>query len=208
MKVLLIDSCISTHQSRTRRLADAYINELKNAFSKSEFVDGKKGDDLTFGSEELEVKEILCREGAYRCHTSEFLQRRDELIAQGKFDNLIFDQAKEFRDADLIVIAAPYWDLSFPAALKVYIEGVMVPGLTFDSSPEGFVGLCKAKKLVYITTAGGYIKNLNLGYDYMKAIGKMVGINDSQCIYAEGLDIVENDEKEIMDGVLRNLSRF
>lgn len=41
------------------------------------------------------------------------------------------DIAKTFAQADEIVVAAPYWDLSFPSILKVYLEHVCVTGITF-----------------------------------------------------------------------------
>ena len=39
--------------------------------------------------------------------------------------------ARQFRDADIVVIAAPYYDLSFPSALKNYLEAICCVGLTF-----------------------------------------------------------------------------
>ena len=76
------------------------------------------------------------------------------------------DIAKTFAQADEIVVAAPYWDLSFPSILKVYLEHVCVTGITFHYVGYETQGLCKAKKAVYISTAGGstitqqLIKNL------------------------------------------------
>lgn len=66
----------------------------------------------------------------------------------------MFDIGKDFAEADEIVIGAPYWDLSFPAALKIYIEHAAVMGVTFHYTEEGRCeGLCRAKHLTYITTA-------------------------------------------------------
>lgn len=48
----------------------------------------------------------------------------------------MFKYAHEFANADLIVIAAPFWDLSIPALLKVYIENIAVDGITFEYSLE------------------------------------------------------------------------
>ena len=33
-----------------------------------------------------------------------------------------------------IVVAAPFWDLSVPAVLKVYIENISADGVTFASA--------------------------------------------------------------------------
>ena len=53
--------------------------------------------------------------------TKERLAYRTKLIARKDYSDPVFDYAKQFSEADIIVIAAPFWDLSFPAELKVYI---------------------------------------------------------------------------------------
>ena len=89
--------------------------------------------------------------------TSTTLALRDSLIKSGNFENPMFDYAKQFASADTIIIAAPYWDLAFPALLKIYLENICVSGITFRYNNGRPIGLCKAKKLIYITTAGGPI---------------------------------------------------
>ena len=55
-------------------------------------------------------------------------------------------QGKQFAAADVIVIAAPYWDLMFPAVLKTYLENITVTGITFCYSDQGRPqSMCKAK---------------------------------------------------------------
>lgn len=109
--------------------------------------------------------------------------------------------AVEFSKADIIVVGAPFWDLSFPSVLKIYFENVTVSGITFEYSEQGQpVSKCKAKKLYYITTAGGYIGNNNFGFDYVRALAEnFFGINDVRFYSAEGLDIFGADVKGIMD---------
>ena len=52
-------------------------------------------------------------------------------------------------------------------------------------------GLCKAKKFYYVTTSGGFIGDLDFGFQYAKALTtKLYGIPDVECIRKEGLDIV------------------
>ena len=56
---------------------------------------------------------------------------RTKMLADGAFQDPLFGLARQFAAADRIVIAAPYWDLSFPAALKQYVEQINVLGITF-----------------------------------------------------------------------------
>lgn len=115
----------------------------------------------------------------------------------------MFTLARQFAEADTIVIAAPYWDLSFPAMLKVYFEHINVVGITFRYSPEGFpIPLCKAKKLCYVMTAGGSYVPEEFGFGYVKALATaFYGIGDCELIKAVGLDIEGADVEGIMNAV-------
>ena len=99
-----------------------------------------------------------------------------------------------------MVIAAPYWDMSFPASLKLYIEQLCVNKLTFCYSEKGIpCGLTNIKKVVYLTTSGGYIGNNNFGFDYIKTLfSTLFGVGDIAFFSAEGLDIYGNDPESIL----------
>ena len=89
------------------------------------------------------------------------------------------------------MIAAPFWDLSFPAALKQYLEQINVTGITFKYAEEGVpIGLCRAKRLFYVTTAGGHYVPEIYGFGYVKALAQdYYGIQDVRKNEAVGLDI-------------------
>ena len=142
-KILYINSCIRP-ASRTAEL--------------SRYVLGKLNGDVT------EVN--ICEENIKPLDVAS-LAKRDSHDYSGEEFNL----ARQFALADVIVVAAPFWDLSFPAIMKVYLENITVAGITFEYSPEGRpLGKCKAKKLYYVTSSGGYIGNNNFGFDYVKAL--------------------------------------
>lgn len=179
-KLLFVDACIRDENSRTKRLCDVYLEEFM-----------KK-------NPEVEMETLTLRSGSVMTHSAEKLQIRDNLARKKEFSHPMFDLARQMRDADYVVIGSPYWDLSFAAILKVYIENVMVADLTFEATSTGFVGLCKGKKLIYITTAGGFIGDKNYGYDYLCGIADMLGIPDTECIKAEALDIEGFDAEKIV----------
>ena len=128
--------------------------------------------------------------------------KRDKASEQKNYEDEMFRFAKKFSLADDIIIAAPYWDLSFPAVLKCYIEAICVNGVTFRYNEMGIPeGLCRAKRLIYITTSGGFIPENNFGYDYIKQLCEnFFGIKNTLCIKAEGLDILNAD----VDGILKS----
>lgn len=122
--------------------------------------------------------------------TAELAARRDAAVEQGGGDSSLLEAAKELAAADCVVVGAPYWDLSFPAALKVYLEWASTLGMTFRYTEEGASeGLCKADELLYITTAGGPVEGQNFGFDYVKALAAMLGISSARCVAAENLDV-------------------
>lgn len=134
---------------------------------------------------------------------------RAALQAQGDFDDPIFDLSKQFAAADEIVIGAPYWDLSFPAALKAYLERVSVCDIAFRYTEQAeCVGICRAKSLTYITTCGGSVQGANLGYDYLCGIARMFGIPETRFVAAENLDIYGIDVAAQMDKARTQIAKL
>ncbi len=174
--VLFINACVRK-ESRTRRLAGKILSKLNQPF------------------EEIRLAEI-----DFPVSNEEYLGKRDQLIAEGDRQNPLFDLARQFAEAETIVIAAPYWDLSFPAALKQYLEQINVVGITFKYTEEGIpVGLCRAERIFYVTTAGGFFVPEDYGFGYVKALAhNYYGIQDVRKIEAVGLDIAGADAEAIM----------
>ena len=139
----------------------------------------------------------------------ERMERRGQAAQKQDFSHSDFDLAKQFAAADTIVIAAPYWDLMFPAVLKIYLENITVSGVTFRYSDQGRPeSLCSAKKLYYVTTSGGFIGENDFGFSYVKTLAKnFFGINEVHRYAAEGLDIVGADMKRILSDVKAEIAK-
>ena len=174
--ILLINACARS-QSRTKRLADALLERLGGPVREIRLPD----------MDMLKVDEA-------------FLTKRDALIKNEKFDDPSFALAREFAAAEKIVVAAPYWDLSFPAILKQYFELINVLGVTFLYTSAGTPqGLCKAESLYYVATAGGTFCPWEYGFGYVEALARnFYGIPHVRLVKAVGLDIEGADEARIM----------
>lgn len=180
--ILFINACIRGKDvSRTYKLSSFFI---KNYIS---------------NNKDVVLKEIALEDIQLNPLNKIDINKRDELVKSDDRESDLIKFADEFSKADTIIIAAPYWDMAFPSALKIYIEHVCVCGITFKYEADGReVGLCRAKKALYITTSGGTIAENNYGYEYVNAIFKFLGIEKTYFLSAENLDIVGNDADKIM----------
>ena len=183
MKTLFVNACVRP-ESRTLKLAKHVLAKL----------DG-------------DVQEVNLEKENIQPLNLDTLKLRDELLQAKDYDAPMLKYAKQFTAADTVVIAAPYWDLSFPAMLKNYIEAVTVNGITFTYSEEGFpISLNNIKKVVYVTTAGGPTTGMDFGCEYVTGVCKnLYRIEDIKCYKAEMLDVIGFDADEILAKVMEEI---
>lgn len=184
--ILYINCCVRSN-SRTTRIADALLQKLEEKYNDRRVEVNTEKENLKPLSEEI-------------------LNKRDELIQQKDYSDKLFDYAKLFARADVIVISAPYWDHSFPASLKLYIENIYVTGIVSLYNEKGVPeGLCKAKKLYYVTTAGGPY-NPTFSYGYIEEMAKnYFGIGDVELVKAEMLDVIGFDAEKIVESKIEEI---
>lgn len=182
--MLVIDCCMRGDASTTRKYYQAYLQ--KNHI-----------DDVTL----LDLPRL-----GLSFVDAEYLQRRDALRYAGQFDDPLFDFAHQFKNANQILIAAPFWDLSFPALLKVYLEHVSVCDLTFGYDEQGLPqGYCHAEELLYFSSCGGYVGDHHLGFDYVRAFADMMGINHCKAYTLEGMDIDPSKREMLLEEAIARL---
>ena len=171
MKILYINACVRK-ESRTNKLAKYLLEKLNG-----------------------NIKEINLDKENIKPIDSKLLKLRDELILNKNYSDDLFKYANDLKESDIVVIASPYWDLSFSSLLKIYFENINVVGLTFSYDDKGNpISLCHIKKIYYITTSGGYIMNDEFGFGYVKTMfNTFFDVKDIEYIKAEGLDIYGNN---------------
>ena len=191
-KVLYIKANIKNEgESRTFKVSDSFVEEYKKNNPEDEIItldlykeniDFLRADDLgkLFGPKDEESK-----------------------------NNSILKYAYQFADADKYIIAAPMWNLSFPAILKAYIDYVSVSGITFKYTAEGPVGLLNNKKAVHIVSRGGGYDNspYEMGDRYLRTILGFFGIKDIETIVIDNLDVMGvNVEEKVEEGIEKAIS--
>ena len=185
--LLFINACVRGERSRTLKLARRFLEGYQKAHPDT-----------------VITQRDLCAQ-RLQPQYPEVLAERDELWAAGKLDQPMFEPAREFAAADKIVVAAPFWDLCFPAVLKIYLERISVTDVTFGYDDQGaMVGLCRASKLLYVVTRGGNYAGteLEMGTPMLRALCAMYGIPELITLAAEGLDDVRQDKQALLDAAL------
>ena len=188
MEVLFVNGSIRKKEdSRTYALAQAFLQAYVSKESN------------------VKITTLDLTKAAPKYYDLKMLDARNQAVKERDFSSPLFDFARQFAAADRVVLAAPFWDLSFPAVVKAYIENLCITNLTFRYSEQGEpIGLCRADKMMFVGTSGGYVDENNalpdgFGAAYLRSIARMLGIDDFKAYYAQGLDIIGNDAEAIME---------
>lgn len=184
MNILFVNACVRGEESNTLKLCNVALEEWKQRYPQAEFSEVNL---------EQERPEALYPED---------IKRRDDFRYSGNLTDPMFDFAHQFAKADKIIIGAPYWDLSFPSVLKIYLEHISVVDITFRYTEHGPVGCCQADELLYITTSGGPVGPAdNLGFDYIKGLcTAFYGIPKLHCFAVNGLEMGGDIDAMIAEG--------
>ena len=125
----------------------------------------------------------------------------------------------QFKSADIYVIAAPMWSLSFPAPLKEYIDCIIQNGKTMILNEDKIKGTLddKERKMIYVQSSGGPIPwilrgKINQGVEYVEDIMKFLGIKKFKELLIDGIGFdrdskIEAEEKAIkkIDNIIDDL---
>lgn len=162
----------------------------------------------------------------YKCHIPrleyEYFEKRNCMIKEEDFNKLNQKQqlevhkmvklADQFKEADLYVIAAPMWSLSFPSPLKEYIDCVVMEGKTIHIDKDNVEGLLNDKQrgMIYIQSSGGSIPwylriVINKGLNYVHDIMKFIGIKRFEELLVDGTGTTEEEK---VDAIQKAMSKI
>ncbi len=172
-KLVFIDACIRQDESRTRRIAYPILSALSQRYEIVRYA----------------LPEI---DGIVPLDPKLYEER-----GQGDIPAWAVQAAKDISEADRILIAAPFWDMSFPAVLKCFFEQTSLFGINFTDNGKTCVGLCKAPKVLYITTRGLDIPTgdpREQATPYLKALGSLWNLGELTTIAARNMDYSSAEE--------------
>ena len=151
----------------------------------------------------------------YKCHIPrleyQYFEKRNCMLKEDDFNKLnekekeevhkMVKLADQFKEADLYVIAAPMWSLSFPSPLKEYIDCIVMEGKTIHIENDTVEGLLtdKQRGMIYIQSSGGTIPwflrmVMNKGLNYVHDIMKFIGIKRFEELLVDGTGSTEEEK--------------
>lgn len=166
-KLVVINACVREQDSRTLRIAEPIIAALSARY-------------------ELIRYDLPRMEGIVPLTPELFAGR-----GRGEIPSWAMEAAKAIAGADRILIAAPFWDMGIPALLKCFFEQTSLFEVTFTDNGTTCVGLCKAPKVLFITTRGMDIPTgdpREQATPYLKALGSLWNWGELTTIAARNMD--------------------
>ena len=100
----------------------------------------------------------------------------------------------EFLAADRYVFGVPMHNFNVPSTFKAYIDQIVRAGKTFAGGPNGYEGLVKDKRALFITTSGGIftpgtpMAAFNFQEPCLRAVFAFIGVTNVRFVTAEGMN--------------------
>jgi FMN-dependent NADH-azoreductase len=104
----------------------------------------------------------------------------------------------EFLGASAFIFGVPMYNFNIPSTFKAYIDQIVRAGRTFAVGPNGYEGLVKGKKALFITSSGGSFPAgspmgaYNFQEPYLRAIFGFIGVTDVQFVVADSMNMGED----------------
>jgi len=199
-KLLYIQASPRKERSRSRRVADAFVEAYRRAHPDDEIVT------MDLFEKDLPAFDGLAVQAKYA-----ILHGQDHSDAEADAWRTVEELIAEFTSADKYVLAVPMWNFGVPYRLKQYIDLLVQPGYTFSFSPEeGYAGLVTGKPILVVHASGGaYDQDETAALDhersYMAQILGFIGFEDIRSIVIEptlhgGPDVAEQKTAEALAG--------
>ena len=184
MNILQINSSARRDASHSTRLASRVVERLRETAPEST---------LTVRDLNNAPHPIL-DEAALGALFTPANQRTPEQAARVALDDALI---AELQAADVVVLGVPMYNFGVPAQLKNWIDAISRAGVTFRYTEKGPEGLLKGKKVYVALTRGGQYRNTpsDTQVPYLKTIFTFLGLTDAQFVYAEGLAMGADAER-------------
>jgi len=154
-----------------------------------------------------------------------YFEGRSSIVSQEARSKLTPEEQKEiakieslcdqFKAADIYVLAAPMWSLSFPAPVKEYLDCVIQAGKTISFKNNKPYGLLddKERVFIYVQSSGASIPwilkpALSKGLNYVHDIMKFLGIGIFEELLVDGTGTTEEERQNAIKTAVEKIPQL
>lgn len=116
---------------------------------------------------------------------------------------------EEIMAADTLIIGAPIYNFSIPAALKTWIDQICRVGSTFNYGEAGPEGLVKDKRAIVVHSSAGTPigSEIEFASGYMRHILGFIGITDVTMIASDQYGLDKDQRLAAAESAIAEISR-
>ncbi|NLG89264.1 MAG: FMN-dependent NADH-azoreductase [Clostridiaceae bacterium] len=154
-----------------------------------------------------------------------YFEGRSSIVSQEARSKLTPEEQKEiakieslcdqFKAADIYVLVAPMWSLSFPAPVKEYLDCVIQAGKTISFKNNKPYGLLddKERVFIYVQSSGASIPwilkpALSKGLNYVHDIMKFLGIGIFEELLVDGTGTTEEERQNAIKTAVEKIPQL
>lgn len=185
MNILQVNSSVRGRESHSTRLANRLVDALRAANPGATLTIRDVGQFPHAALDEVAVGALF---------TPDELRSPEQAARVAQDDRLI----AELEAADSVVLGVPMYNFGISAQLKNWIDAISRRGVTFRYTERGPEGLLTGKKVYVALARGGRYRNTpaDTQVPYLKLVLGFLGLSDIEFVYAEGLALGPDVERE------------
>ncbi len=185
MNILQINASVRGAASHSSRLAGDIVARLQATEEKAALTLRDLARDPAGTLDEAALQALFTPVADRTPAQAERVAQADAVIAQ-------------VQAADVIVLGVPMYNFGVPSSLKDWIDALARAGVTFKYTDRGSVGLLTGKKVYVALARGGLYRDTpaDTQVPYLRAVLGFMGLTDVSFIYAEGLNMGPEAERQ------------
>ncbi|WP_097459139.1 FMN-dependent NADH-azoreductase [Mangrovitalea sediminis] len=117
---------------------------------------------------------------------------------------------EELRQAEAVVLGVPMYNFGVPSVLKAYFDHIARAGVTFRYTENGPEGLLEDRPVYILAARGGFYKDTPTDSQapFLTTFLNFIGLKDLKFIYAEGLNVSEDNKREALAQAADHIERL
>jgi FMN-dependent NADH-azoreductase len=197
MKILQVNASVRGPASHSSRLADRIVERLRDTDARATLTLRDLGREPHPALDAAALEALSTAPSARTPQQSARVAQDDALIA-------------EVQAADVIVLGVPMYNFGIPSGLKSWIDAVTRARVTFRYTETGSEGLLAGRKVYVALARGGRYRNTPGDHQvaYLRTILAFIGLTDVEFVYAEGLALGAEAERQGLASAYDQIDRL